>query len=103
MSRFYFTGIILLVAGVLAAGIAVTANSLGDLQGEPISVMAVSSKYGHNNISLLGTKFSVSLTELKKSTLPISISLQHSLNQAMLEYQDLTKNLELPNLHIYLP
>ena len=96
MSRLYFTVIILLAAGVLAAGMAITAHSLEELGEKPVTVLAVNSESNHTRITLLGTDYDLRFYEFTNNPL----SADFNLKRALLWCQDLAfvRTLELPNL-----
>lgn len=87
MSRLYFSFIILLVAGILVAGIAITANSLEDLGGKSMTVWAVNSESGHAKVNLLGTEYDISLSQIRESTLPTDFILKNGLRRAVLWFK----------------
>lgn len=67
MSRLYFTIIILLAAGVLVLGMTITANSLEDLGAKPVTVLAVEKESSHTRVTLLGTDYYLSFSELMEN------------------------------------
>lgn len=96
MSRLYFTVIILLAAGVLAAGMAITAHSLEELGGKPVTVLAVNNESSRTTITLLGTDYDFHLSKFTNYALPADFTLE----RALLWCQELAfvRALDMPRL-----
>ncbi|MGE5544622.1 MAG: hypothetical protein ACM3UW_06565 [Bacillota bacterium] len=71
MSRLYFAIIILLAVGMLVCGMAVTADSLEELGGKPVTVLGVTSESDHTRITLLGKDYEIRFSELMKNLVPV--------------------------------
>jgi hypothetical protein len=79
---------------------AITADSLEELGGKPITVLAVNNESSHTRITLLGTDYDLRLSDVTIKPLPSAPDLQDSLERALLWCQDLafTRALNMPGL-----
>ncbi len=100
MSRLYFTIVILLIAGVFIAGMAITADSLEELGGKPLTVLAFNNESSYARITLLGKDYEIRLSDTPVNPFSSKIDLRNGLKRAWLYCQDLafTKTLDLPRL-----
>lgn len=70
MSRLGFTIIILMTAVVIVLGMTITAGSLEELVGKPVTVLAVQQESTHTRITFLGRDYEIHFSELLKNILP---------------------------------